>query len=172
MIIKTLSAPTEELFGICARAARLSHKSIGDNGGPEDVALLKKLVARGDEHAKAVRGLMVYAFIEAPRYIWQEMDTYRVGTEPLGSESTMHSQKLEGAELLEYKGALTEGTYQARIWVFSYQALRHIYFQRKNHRLPQWRTFCKWVEGLPNSEVITVEDSRITSLKTAIRNQA
>jgi hypothetical protein len=31
----------------------------------------------------------------------------------------------------------------------NYQALKTIYQQRKNHRLPEWRTFCKWCESLP-----------------------
>lgn len=32
----------------------------------------------------------------------------------------------------------------------NYQALKTIYQQRKNHRLPEWRTFCKWCESLPH----------------------
>lgn len=31
----------------------------------------------------------------------------------------------------------------------NYQQLKTIYYQRKNHRLPEWRTFCDWVETLP-----------------------
>lgn len=31
----------------------------------------------------------------------------------------------------------------------NYQQLKTIYQQRKNHRLPEWRSFCKWVETLP-----------------------
>lgn len=31
----------------------------------------------------------------------------------------------------------------------NYQQLKTIYYQRKNHRLPEWRTFCNWVETLP-----------------------
>ena len=31
----------------------------------------------------------------------------------------------------------------------NYRQLKTIYNQRKTHRLPEWRTFCKWVEGLP-----------------------
>ena len=31
----------------------------------------------------------------------------------------------------------------------NYQQLKTIYFQRKNHRLPEWREFCKWIETLP-----------------------
>ena len=37
----------------------------------------------------------------------------------------------------------------------NYRQLKTIYSQRRNHRLPEWREFCKWVEGLPHSEFIT-----------------
>lgn len=37
----------------------------------------------------------------------------------------------------------------------NYRALKTIYQQRKDHRLPEWRAFCKWVETLPYSELIT-----------------
>lgn len=31
----------------------------------------------------------------------------------------------------------------------NYRQLKTIYGQRKNHRLPEWREFCKWIETLP-----------------------
>lgn len=31
----------------------------------------------------------------------------------------------------------------------NYRQLKTIYAQRKNHRLPEWREFCKWIETLP-----------------------
>lgn len=37
----------------------------------------------------------------------------------------------------------------------NYRCLANIYRQRKNHRLPEWREFCKWIEKLPYSELIT-----------------
>lgn len=37
----------------------------------------------------------------------------------------------------------------------NYRCLRNIYKQRKNHRLPEWREFCKWIETLPASWLIT-----------------
>ena len=126
----------------------------------KDLHLMSVLTKRGDEHAKVVRGIMVYAEIDAPRYFWQEADTYRVGTDRLSSESTMHIQGkgMSEEELIAMKGALPEGTMQKRVQMFSYQTLRRIYFQRRGHRLPHWREFCKWVETLPySSELITIE---------------
>ena len=44
---------------------------------------------------------------------------------------------------------------QRRTYMFSYAALRSIYHARKNHKLDEWREFCRWVESLPYSELIT-----------------
>ena len=37
----------------------------------------------------------------------------------------------------------------------NYQQLKTIYSQRKEHRLPEWIEFCKWIETLPYSNLIT-----------------
>ena len=34
----------------------------------------------------------------------------------------------------------------------NYRCLKNIYTQRKNHRLPEWREFCHWIETLPYAE--------------------
>lgn len=34
----------------------------------------------------------------------------------------------------------------------NYRCLRNIYIQRHDHRLPEWRAFCKWIETLPYAE--------------------
>ena len=125
-----------------------------------DINLLSTLVKRGDEHAKVLRGVMVWCEINAPRYWWVEMDTYRVGAERLSSESTMHieGKGMPEEELVKMKEELPEGHMQKRVWMFSYQTLRRIYFQRKDHRLPQWRIFCDWIKTLPFAEeFITIE---------------
>lgn len=42
----------------------------------------------------------------------------------------------------------------------NYRQLKTIYSQRRNHRLPEWREFCEWIETLPKSRLITgVEES-------------
>lgn len=128
----------------------------------KDKTLLMTLIRRGDEHAKVLRGVVVWCEINAPRYWWQEMDTYRVGCERLSSESTMHIQGrgLPEDELVELKENLIEGTMQKRIWMFSYQTLRRIYFQRRDHRLPQWRKFCDWIKTLPFAEELIIIDGK------------
>lgn|SRR5574344_2106965 len=56
----------------------------------KDIELISRLVKAGPEHSKVLRGAMVYARISAPRFFWQEFDTYRIGVEKLSSGSTMH----------------------------------------------------------------------------------
>ena len=120
----------------------------------KDLHLLSTLVKRGDEHSKCLRGLLVYAEINAPRYFWQEMVTYEIGAIKLSSESTMHIQGkgLSTEELVRMKDKLEEGTMQKRIHAFSYQTLRRIYKQRRCHRLPHWHIFCDWIKSLPFAE--------------------
>ena len=38
----------------------------------------------------------------------------------------------------------------------NYRQLKTIYAQRKNHRLPEWREFCHWIERLPMAEKLIV----------------
>ncbi|MBP3890558.1 MAG: hypothetical protein J6D29_00090 [Solobacterium sp.] len=40
----------------------------------------------------------------------------------------------------------------------NYRQLKTIYFQRRNHRLPEWRAFCDWIETLPKAEFIIGQD--------------
>lgn len=41
----------------------------------------------------------------------------------------------------------------------NYRQLKTIYYQRKNHRLPEWRVFCEWITTLPKfKELILNED--------------
>lgn len=44
----------------------------------------------------------------------------------------------------------------------NYRQLKIIYQQRKNHRLPEWREFCEWIETLPyfNEIVLGEENDR------------
>lgn len=44
---------------------------------------------------------------------------------------------------------------QTRNVMFNYEVLANMYHSRKNHKLDEWRDFCKWIETLPYSELIT-----------------
>lgn len=38
----------------------------------------------------------------------------------------------------------------------NYRQLKTVYAQRKTHRLPEWREFCKWIYTLPSFMDLTV----------------
>jgi len=59
--------------------------SIGEN----DLALMKRLVKAGSDHAKFLRMINLTADVTAPLYWWKEFDTYKIGT-VANSCSTMH----------------------------------------------------------------------------------
>lgn len=44
---------------------------------------------------------------------------------------------------------------QTRNVMMNYEVLANIYKSRKDHKLDEWRNFCKWIEDLPYSELIT-----------------
>lgn len=161
----------------------------------KDIELASSLVKAGDEHAKAMRGIIAYLAITAPRYFWQEMATYKIGCECLSSTSTMHTLAkgvtadmfdcddetlvqewvdMLQSRIAEYdkatgkveklaafrtlKQSLPESFINTRVYAISYQTLRRIYFQRRNHRLDEWHTICDIIEELPYAnELITIE---------------
>ena len=133
------------------------------SGMPE---LAKKLAWAGNGHSKFLESIYLWFQVVAPRYLWQEMDTYRLSTKQ--SQSTMfktsfklgidqndfehfvddeyvaqlNAWALERKKLVSLKQNLSEGYLQQRVWCMSYKTLQNIVEQRKNHTLPHWHIFC------------------------------
>lgn len=115
-------------------------------------------------HNKFLEHIITWIDITAPRYMWSQMDTYRMASK--SSQSTMHTildneltqnhfeddiqdDYLEHLNLLlssrnlqGLKSALPEGFLQRRLLVVSYKTLKNIIQQRHNHKLAHWRKFC------------------------------
>ena len=53
---------------------------------------------------------------------------------------------------------LPEGYRMRATVMLNYEVLANIYKSRKNHKLDEWVEFCKWIESLPYSELITGEE--------------
>lgn len=68
-----------------------------------------------------------------------------------GLNTIRNSEFLSDYEKLVCMKTLLPTSYKQTVtWAANYAVLRNIYFQRKNHRLPQWRVdFVNWIEGLP-----------------------
>jgi len=124
----------------------------------------KKLYCKEGGHNKFLESITVWLDITAPRYWWQQFDTYRVGMTKQ-SGSTMHTilkrelavgdfsrqipiqtlNRLNGlikdGLFEQLKAELPEGFMQRRVCCTNYQTIRRIIKQRKFHRLPEWRVF-------------------------------
>lgn len=50
---------------------------------------------------------------------------------------------------------MPESYMQMRTCMISYAALRNMYRSRRCHKLSEWQRFCRWIESLPNSRLIT-----------------
>ena len=127
-----------------------------------------KLYTKEGGHNKFLESIQMWLDVTAPRYIWAEIDTYRVGCSKQ-SESTIHTltkspfvqgmfcrpvpaEVLGSLEELRIKGdfvglknILPEGFLQRRIWNLNYKVLRNILSQRKRHRLSEWQYFCDYI---------------------------
>lgn len=58
---------------------------------------------------------------------------------------------------------LLPSSYNQRATVqLNYAVLRNMYHARKSHKLDEWRDFCRWIENLPYSELITMKGGEKT----------
>lgn len=154
-----LKVETLEVCGLpwAMRAMRnpmLSHEKSSEE---VDLKLATMLIKAGDEHAKAIRGVIVYFELQMQIGWMLEWDTYRIGVEVLSTSSTMYLdlKGMKGSELAEAKQANLPNVVYRQTTMASYQALRRIWKQRRHHRHPDWQVFCDWVETLPHfSELI------------------
>lgn len=54
---------------------------------------------------------------------------------------------------------------QKRTVMLNYEVLSNIYQYRKEHKLDEWREFCRWIEKLPYSEIIVGEKDEVSTEK-------
>ena len=52
-------------------------------------------------------------------------------------------------------GNLPDAYLQTRLLNVNAKCLRNMYFQRRDHKLKQWREFCEWIRMIPHGELIT-----------------
>lgn len=137
----------------------------------------------GSGHDNFLNGIVVQFDLTASLKFWTQLQRYHF-VDFISSTSTMHRiQKMEIRKCCneyvteesirqleklqeEYNSNKTEENFLRLIYniptgfelmarmTTNYRQLKTIYKQRKNHRLPEWRIFCEWIEGLENSELI------------------
>ncbi len=141
----------------------------------------RRLCFLGEGHNKYLESIVVWLDITAPRYFWQQFDTYRVGVTKQ-SESTMHTLTLRPlsqddfahpipTDYLDYlngliaandweeaKAGVPESLLQRRVVCLNYMVLQRMIGQRKTHRLPEWHLFVERVlEGVQHPELLEDE---------------
>lgn len=143
------------------------HNRIDFDLDRKDVTLMQRLIIRGDEHAKPLRGILAYLDITAPIDWWVEAETYEAGHQRLFSASTMNTEGkgLKGHALREELNKISFGREVRKIDYFSYQTLRRIVRQRYNHRKAEWHFFIDAVRMLPYAKeliLVGLEDEMRT----------
>ena len=154
--------------------------SLSYNADPDRMAAradrLSRLDPAGGE-LKFLEAIAEWLDITAPRYWWQQMATYRIGTSTQ-SESTMHTLLRSSLKPTDFEGGcdpdilivlnsfirmgdfdgvkkhLPESFLQRRIVVTNYKTLLHIIRQRHDHKLSEWQEFCLAMRGLKHRHYI------------------
>lgn len=73
--------------------------------GEADLNRACKLIRRGGDHRKFLRMIVVWCDLVLPRYVWQEVDTYKVGT-VRNSCSTMNTLGKRPLEQDDFEGEI------------------------------------------------------------------
>ncbi len=141
--------------------------------------------AKGGGHNQFLSGILVAFDLTCSNKMWVELERYRFITF-VSSQSTMHRiakfdlskayNEYVSPEIIpimqklkeNYEADPTPENYLKILYsnpagfeltarlTTNYRCLRNVYQQRKNHRLPEWRKFCKWVETLPYAEELII----------------
>lgn len=142
--------------------------------------------APGEGHDQWLTGVVVQFDLTFSNKAWVEAERYHF-LDFVSSQSTMHritrldpakqcNEYVDGRvidilrEKIEaYNADMTAENYLSVLYnvpsgfrltarmTTNYRQLKTIYKQRKSHRLPEWREFCKWMETLPMAELICGE---------------
>lgn len=143
--------------------------------------------ATGTGHDQFLTGIIVQFDLKFTIKAWTEAERYHF-LDFVSSQSTMHritkfdvskqcikyvrKKAIENLEecIADYNADPTSEKYLEVVYnapvglqltarmTTNYRQLKTIYQQRKTHRLHEWKDFCKWIESLPYSELITGGD--------------
>ena len=130
----------------------------------------------GSGHDNFLNGIIVQFDLTLPIKVWTEIQRYHF-IDFVSSQSTMHriakfdfdesyqehvdkrAIKLMKVLLKAYNSDPTEDNYLTLLYTnpcgfkltarmtTNYRQLKTIYAQRRNHKLPEWRQFCNWIEN-------------------------
>ena len=140
---------------------------------------------KGEGHDQFLTGIRVAFDLTFSNKAWVELERYRF-VEFVSSQSTMHriskmdirgqmneyvtDNTIQEVERLKevYLETQDKEDYLKLLYnvpsgfeltarlTTNYRALKTVYSQRRNHRLPEWREFCAWVETLPLAKELII----------------
>lgn len=152
-----------KLIGESGHKEALLGLSLSYNSDPSE-RVAGNLSWKGGGHNKFLESMTVWIDIDAPRYWWQQFDTYRVGMTKQ-SESTMHTLLkgelknshfqggineeiltelnawLKDGKFDTLKRHLPESFLQRRVVTTNYKVLQNMVQQRSTHKLWEWQYF-------------------------------
>lgn len=164
-----IDAPNEELFDE-------ETYCISDNSFERAIKLAQTRIGEG--HDNFLNGIKVNFDLDFTIKVWTEAERYHF-FDFVSSMSTMHRLKdmdlsnsyIEYTDMFiiermkelqqQYKDDPTPQNLLILLYsnpvgmkltarmTTNYRQLKTMYTQRKNHRLPEWRDFCEWIETLP-----------------------
>lgn len=138
---------------------------------------------KGEGHDNAMNGIIVQFDLTFTVKVWTEAERYHF-FDFVSSQSTMHRitkfdldeayieyvdpriVEIMKEKVNQYNGNPTPENYLKVLYsnpcgfkltarmTTNYRQLKTIWGQRRQHRLPEWREFCKWIEQLPYAELI------------------
>lgn len=77
--------------------------------------------------------------------------------EALNGDRELYLESLKKNDWWQMIQLLPSSYNQTRNVMMNYEVLANIYKSRKDHKLDEWRDFCKWIKSLPYSELIIGE---------------
>ena len=145
---------------------------------------------KGEGHDQWLTGVRVAFDLTFSNKAWVELERYRF-VEFVSSQSTMHriskfdlskqyneyvdTRIIDIMEELKDKYNRSQDPIDYLRLLYSnpagfeltarlttnYRALKTVYSQRKNHRLPEWQEFCRWIETLPEFGKLILKEEYI-----------
>ena len=77
--------------------------------------------------------------------------------EALNGDRELYLESLKKNDWWQMIQLLPSSYNQTRNVMLNYEVLANIYKSRKDHKLDEWREFCRWIKSLPYSELIIGE---------------
>ena len=176
--MKTINIQNLRIYGIEESKIAATYPMLGAQVGDMENEKVKPglarklfLVPNGSGHDCFSKGITVQFDLTAPEYFWRQIDRYHF-IDHVSSQSKMHcitKFKIEDMcndevdqriiEILKEKIAaglshrqilsnIPAGLMMTSRMTTNILQLKSIYSQRKNHKLPEWREFCEWINGI------------------------